>query len=248
MKLQKSLAALESITLKEMDSVKLMNRTDTKFAFHSRLLPEILEQAASDYRILEIKNTRTPSYKTLYFDTKDHQLFLEHHNERNNRYKVRIRNYVESELFYLEVKKKVNGRTDKKRIKVDQIYTDLLKEQLNFIAKTTGENIELTEALWNEFSRITLVNKTAPERITIDFNLSFYTTEKKYPLSHIVIAEVKQERVNLNSPLIRILKSFGIRQTSLSKYCIGSLYCYNGLKYNSFKEKLLKIDKLNKAA
>ncbi len=231
-----------------MDSVKLMNRTDTKFAFHIEFLPEILEKAAMDYRVLEIKNTRTPSYKTLYFDTKNHQLFLEHHNERNNRYKIRIRNYVESELFYLEVKKKINGRTDKKRIKVDQIYTDLLKEQLQFIAKTTGENIELTEALWNEFSRITLVNKTAAERITIDFNLSFYTSEKKYPLSNIVIAEVKQERVNLNSPLIRILKSYGIRQTSLSKYCVGSLYCYDGLKYNSFKEKLLKIDKLNKAA
>ena len=31
----------ESITLSEMDNVKLMNRTDTKFAFSVKYLPEI---------------------------------------------------------------------------------------------------------------------------------------------------------------------------------------------------------------
>lgn len=239
---------MEPISLEEMDSVKLMNRTDTKFAFHEKYFAEILEKAASDYRVLEIKNIRTPSYKTLYFDTADFHLFLDHHNDRNHRYKIRIRNYVESGLFFLEVKKKVNGRTDKGRIKVSKIHEVLEQDQLQFIEKMTGERLPLVKTLWNNFNRITLVNKSAPERITIDFNLAFSNEKTEKPMDKMIIAEVKQERVNLHSPFIQILKSFGIRQTSLSKYCIGSLYCYPGLKYNNFKSKLLTIQKIKKAA
>lgn len=246
--LNKIIAELEPISLTEMDSVKLMNRTDTKFAFNSILLTDILEKSKSDYRILDIKDTRTPSYKTLYFDTPDHQLFLDHHNQRAYRYKIRIRNYVESNLFYLEVKKKVKGRTDKNRIKLDKFYENLTSDQTQFISDSTGDQIELLPTLWNNFNRITLVNKFVPERITIDLGLTFSEKNNNYPLDHLVIAEVKQERINLHSPFIKILKSFGIRESSLSKYCIGSLYCYKGLKYNNFKEKLLKIDKINKAA
>lgn len=246
--LKKTIAELEPISLLEMDSVKLMNRTDTKFAFNLRLLSEILVKAKSDYRILEIDGVRVPNYKTLYFDTIDHRLFLDHHNEKGYRYKVRIRNYVESKLFYLEVKKKVKGRTDKSRIKLDKIYENLTSEQIDFISSSTGEKVNLLPMLWNNFNRITLVNKSAAERITIDSGLSFSIDNHSQPLDNLVIVEVKQERINLHSPFIKILKSFGIRETSLSKYCIGSLYCHPDLKYNNFKEKLLKVQKINKAA
>lgn len=246
--LEKIIAELEPISLKEMDAVKLMNRTDTKFAFPLKHLAQILEVSKSDYRILEIKNTRTPSYKTLYFDTKDHRLFLDHHNELGFRYKIRIRNYVESELFFLEVKKKIKGRTDKNRIKLDRFYENLTDDQNNFIQKSTGEKVDLVPVLWNNFNRITLVNKHLPERITIDLGLTFSDGKNAFPFENLVIAEVKQERINLHCPFIKTLKSLGIRQSSVSKYCVGSLYCYKGLKYNNFKEKLLKIDKINKAA
>lgn len=246
--LNKIIADLEPISLIEMDSVKLMNRTDTKFAFNIGFLTDILEKSKSDYRILDIKNTRIPSYKTLYFDTPEHQLFLDHHNQRGSRYKIRIRNYVESGLFYLEVKKKIKGRTDKNRIKLDKFYETLTSDQTKFISESTGDKIELIPTLWNNFNRITLVNKFAPERITIDLGLTFSDKNNNYLLNHLAIAEVKQERINLHSPFIKILKSIGIRESSLSKYCIGSLYCYKGLKYNNFKEKLMQIDKINKAA
>jgi hypothetical protein len=155
---------------------------------------------------------------------------------------------VESNLFYLEVKKKIKGRTDKSRIKLDKFYETLTPGQIDFIANSTGEKTDLLPMLWNNFNRITLVNKSAPERITIDSGLSFSTSANSHILKNLVIAEVKQERINLHSPFIKILKSFGIRETSLSKYCIGSLYCHPDLKYNNFKEKLLKVEKINKAA
>jgi hypothetical protein len=246
--INKILSDLEPISLKEMDAVKLMNRTDTKFAFNINHLASILEKCKPNYRVLEIKENRLATYKTLYFDTKNHTLFLDHHNEVGYRYKIRIRNYVESNLFFLEIKKKIKGRTDKNRIKLDKFYEEFTSEQNQFITESTGDNLDLIPTLWNNFSRITLVNKNIPERITLDLGLSFTNKNKTFPFEKVVIAEVKQERINLHSPFIQILKLFGIRETSLSKYCVGSLYCYKGLKYNNFKEKLLKIEKINKAA
>lgn len=41
-----------------MDSVKLMDRTDTKFTFHISQLIEILELVKNDYRVLEIEEKR----------------------------------------------------------------------------------------------------------------------------------------------------------------------------------------------
>lgn len=243
-----ALNSLEAISLKEMDGVKLMNRTDTKFVFPVSILPQLLLNCKEDYRVLEINGLRTPSYNTLYFDTNNHQLFYDHHNGRSNRYKIRIRNYVESNLFYLEIKKKIKGRTDKHRIKLENFEQDLSKNSKEFIRKTTGSDAVFVPSLWNNFKRITLVNKNVPERITIDLNLSFSYENNQHILDYLVIAEVKQEKVNLNNPFISLLKQEGIRENSISKYCIGSLLCYSNLKYNNFKEKLLLLDKLKKTA
>jgi len=114
--IQEVIQKFEPITLQEMDGVKLMNRIDTKFAFSVNQLIALLPCLASDYRILEIKETRTPSYESLYFDDSVFSFFKDHHNGKTNRFKVRIRKYVESDLFFLEVKHKNKGRTDKKRI------------------------------------------------------------------------------------------------------------------------------------
>lgn len=243
-----ALNSIDAISLKEMDSVKLMNRTDTKFVFPISLLPDLLIDSKNNYRVLEINDLRTPSYNTLYFDTKNHQLFLDHHNGRSNRYKIRIRNYVESNLYFLEIKKKVKGRTDKHRIKLVNFEKEFSNSSKEFISKTIGNERHFEPSLWNNFKRITLVNKSVPERITIDLNLTFSFENQQHVLDYLVIAEVKQEKVNLNNPFISLLKQKGVRENSISKYCIGSLLCYSDLKYNNFKEKLLILDKIKKTA
>jgi len=96
----------QPISLSEMDEVKLMNRTDTKFVLNRTLFNEVLPQLTSSYRVLEISDQRLSSYRTLYFDTSGFDLFLDHHNGKGNRFKVRIRKYVESNLFFLEIKNK----------------------------------------------------------------------------------------------------------------------------------------------
>ena len=81
-----------SISLDEMDGVKLMNRTDTKFAFKATKLPFLLNNMQSFYRVLEIDGELIHDYKSLYYDTEDRKFYLDHHNGRVNRNKIRLEN------------------------------------------------------------------------------------------------------------------------------------------------------------
>jgi VTC domain len=242
------LKQLDPITLKEMDRVKLQNRTDTKFVFETQLLPKILEDVKDCYRILEIDNKRTNSYQTLYYDTEDMTSYIQHHNGKVNRIKIRFRNYIESDLTFLEVKFKNNkGRTIKSRVKIDEIETDLSDDSKKFIEKHSFyDTNQLKAALWNRFTRLTLAHKTKNERLTIDLNLGFkhFDNKNETDMPHIVIAEVKQEKASVDSDFIKAIKKYHIQKSSMSKYCVGTALLNKNLKQNNFKERILKINKL----
>jgi len=241
------LSLFNPISLEEMDRVKLMNRVDTKFGFSVHELILILPELASYYDILEIQGTRIPSYKSLYFDTDRFNFFTDHHNKRSNRFKVRFRNYVESNLSFLEVKHKFKGRTDKKRIRVDEIPSDLNLEHLSFLRKTMGKSVDLQPKMWNSFSRLTLVHKVLNERLTLDLDLTFTWGDEQRMFDQLVIAELKQETVSRKSTFFTLMKQRGIRPYRLSKYCIGAIELYgpSRLKFNRFKKKLLTLKKIN---
>ena len=244
--LLKTLDRFEPISLKEMDEVQLLNRTDTKFVFTIPELLELLKMSNDSYKVLTIDNQRFSEYKTLYFDTPAYDFFLHHHNGKGNRYKVRMRKYLGSDLCFLEVKNKRKGRTIKKRIVIPDFQEELDTEKRNFVNDVIGYPANLTPALWNSFSRITLVSQELKERLTIDVGLSFSSDGKTKNLPSIVIAEVKQERVSRDTPLVANLKQLKIRPTRMSKYCMGCVFLKNQLKHNNFKEKLLMLDKLSK--
>lgn len=200
------LQKFEPITLDQMNEVALMNRTDTKFVLSRKMLNDILPLLIEDYRSLEIEGTRMSSYSTQYFDSDKFNYYLDHHNQRSLRYKVRIRKYVESELFYLEVKRKYKGRTDKKRIKVKDFEPILSAGSKEYIEAVIGSEVNLESKLWNSFDRITLVNKKEKERLTLDMNLAFQAGEVEGSYNHIVIAELKQEDANRNSLFFQLMK------------------------------------------
>ncbi|MBA3899884.1 MAG: polyphosphate polymerase domain-containing protein, partial [Bacteroidetes bacterium] len=162
------------ISLKEMDSVKLMSRTDTKYIFHISRFEKILNSLMKDYKVLEINGNRVCSYETLYFDTKNLDLYMLHHNGRVNRHKVRCRRYVESDLYFLEIKHKNNkARTIKSRIKLDEIALDFDKKSKKFIKSITNMDAnELVPVCWINYFRITLVNRNMQERLTLDLRLA----------------------------------------------------------------------------
>ncbi|MFK8044348.1 MAG: polyphosphate polymerase domain-containing protein [Crocinitomicaceae bacterium] len=238
------LEGFSPITLTEMDEVKLMNRTDTKFVFRRSELISILRTLSTDYQALIIKGNLINSYNTLYFDTFNFGYYLAHHQGKGNRYKVRIRNYVESNLYFLEIKNKYKGRTDKKRIKLEGFEEEFSDRSQFFVNSVIADEPILEAKLWNSFSRITLVNHALKERLTLDLNLGFNWNDSAVDYSHIVIAELKQENVNRESLFYSLMKSKGILPNSISKYCIGAIGLNSDLKYNNFKIKTLLINKL----
>ena len=117
------LSTFAPITLDEMSSVKLMNRTDTKFVTNLPQLYRLLEMAHDDYYAQEIDGQRNMLYDTTYFDTRDYEMYKEHQHGHTNRQKIRFRTYVSSHLQFMEVKTKNNhGRTKKKRIEVGDMW------------------------------------------------------------------------------------------------------------------------------
>lgn len=228
-----------------MDGVKLMDRTDTKYTFNFSELAEVLLSAKSDYRILNIEGHRISKYKTLYYDTNDFDLYNKHHSGKLNRYKIRHRTYVESELGFLEVKFKNNkGRTIKTRIKENEVPLLTDTHAHAFLNKMLPFNpLTLVPKIWIHYNRITLVNKISAERLTIDLNLEFEKDGNSQILHQLVIAEVKQDS-KTPSPFVSIMKRKHIREGSISKYCMAIANSYSEVKKNNFKYKLLNINKL----
>ena len=94
MPIETIISQFDPITLAEMKSVKLMNRTDTKFVTTRQMLERLLELAQGDYFAQEIDGERNMLYDTTYFDTRDYGMYHEHQTGHTNRQKIRFRTYV----------------------------------------------------------------------------------------------------------------------------------------------------------
>ena len=235
------------ISLEQMSSVKLMNRTDTKFVTTQQRLQQLLTMALKDYYIQEIDGHRNLEYDTTYFDTRGFDMYCEHQHGHANRQKIRFRTYCISGLQFMEVKTKNNhGRTKKKRMEVtdmnlrDKEKRQFLSEHLRYDAGS------LQPALNNHFSRITLVNRAKTERLTIDSSLRFHNLQNDLMLDmgDLVIIELKRDG-QVFSPVLEMLHQLHIHPHGFSKYCMGSaLTCQHLLPVNRFKTKLIEVRKL----
>jgi hypothetical protein len=242
------------IGLEELSRAPLMNRTDEKFAFHLTELPEILGLMEPHYDVLNIDGKVIFAYTSQYFDNAEYRFFNDHHRAIPNRFKVRIRTYLDTNASFLEVKEKIKGRTDKRRISVKGFTEQFHDEERDFLAARLRESVDLKPVMVNSYRRITLVNKTSEERLTIDFDITNGTLDapasKDQSLAAIVIAELKQPKLDRTSPFYQLMKSRRIRPFRISKFCFGmmDLYGTSVIKSNNFKAKRLFIQKLTKHA
>jgi len=235
------------ITLEEMNSIRLMNRIDTKYMTTEEGFLRFISGMETRYYVQETRQTRMCAYRTLYLDTPTADMYLAHHNRRATRAKIRIRSYVDSQLHFLEVKQKNSkGRTNKTRIPLpaydyapDEVVRDFLRLHTSY---PLGE---LSPHLAVDYHRITLVDRQQTERLTIDLNLAFHNLRngQSETLPGLVIIERKQESGKASEGGER-LAQLGIRPMGLSKYCIGTVLTDPGQKHNLFKPRLRQIDKL----
>ncbi|MCC8146721.1 MAG: polyphosphate polymerase domain-containing protein [Bacteroidales bacterium] len=244
------LEKMDPITLDEMKSIRLMDRIDSKFVAPVALLPQLLEEMKPYFKVQINNGTRIAPYTTQYLDTPQMDMFTMHQNGKLNRQKIRIRSYVDSKISFLEVKNKNNkGRTKKIRVPIDISHVDSINDleaNIEFLKEhSLFESLKLEPSLANTFSRITLVNNRKTERITIDINLVFfnYRTGKKKELEQIMILELKQDGWQ-RSDFRDILMKLRIKKTSFSKYCMGLVYTNPHIKYNRFKARWQRINKL----
>ncbi|MBE6248790.1 MAG: polyphosphate polymerase domain-containing protein [Prevotella sp.] len=243
------LSTFAPITLEEMSSVKLMNRTDTKFVTNLQKLRELLEMAQQDYYVQDIDGGRNLEYDTTYFDTTSFDMYCVHQHGHTNRQKIRFRTYCISGLQFMEVKTKNNhGRTKKKRIEVTDMNLNDEEKRL-FLGKHLRYGVDtLQPALNNHFSRITLVNKGKTERLTIDSGLRFHNlvNDTNLDMDDLVIIELKRDGL-VYSPVLEMLRQLRIQPHGFSKYCMGSaLTGSDHLAVNRFKRKLIEVGKLVK--
>lgn len=244
-------SSIPSITLEEMDGVKLLNRIDSKYLTNEATLLEVLADArAAGYRALEAEGEKVSPYNSVYFDTPELKMFLDHHNRRLVRQKVRTREYVNSGTAFLEIKRKNNhGRTKKKRIGIaeyemmefggDPAACAYLEKHSWF---TVGD---LRPVLSTAFRRITLVNPAMTERLTIDTSLLFtnFRTGKKASLQDAVIIELKQDG-HAASQMKGILLQRRVKPVRVSKYCIAVTLTDPSIKSGRFKVKVRTIEKI----
>ncbi len=230
------LMQFDPISLDDMDAVKLMDRTDTKFLVPLALLPDLLDRFSDHYRLLTVNDTRQCRYQTLYYDTADLRLYHRHQSGKLNRFKVRARTYVESGISFFEVKHKNNkGRTVKKRIPQAAVSPQLSDLTRGFLNRFPGcEALPLVGLFWIDYTRLTLAGKQTAERLTIDLNLTFRNEARQIAYPELVIVELKQNRAQ-ESVCRQVMKQAGIRQGGLSKYCFGVMNLYPSVKQNNFK-------------
>ena len=243
------LDSFDPISLDEMSSIRLMNRIDSKYLANEGQLRMLLQMARGEYMVQSIDGIRQSEYRTLYFDDRYNTMYLNHHNGRLTRQKVRIRTYVNTGDNFFEVKLKNNhGRTKKKRIHLTGADTFVQDGAAEFLEENAMLSIPLSDLspkVANHFKRITLVNNAKTERLTIDRELSFHNNETGLDRSmdNLVVIEVKRDG-NTFSPIQDLLRELRIFPSGFSKYCIGMALTTPGIKRNLFNEKIKKIEKI----
>lgn len=238
----------ETISLGELkhSDAQLLDRKECKFLMGMDQFAELLTCLAPSYRILEVDGDRMSGYRNEYYDTDSFTTYLQHHNGKANRYKLRVRHYLSSNESYLEIKRKLNtGQTVKKRILVDDLPVLSEPEPEAFLASNFPyDSREFHPVLTNRYHRVTLVAKDRPERITFDLFLSYEADGYACAYPELVIGEIKHNCPMRESPAGAALHRLGVHETGFSKYCIGVALSYCRLKHNRFKPKLLLLDKI----
>lgn len=243
-----------SISLSEMDGIRLMNRIDTKYLTSFSRLEALLDEALDyGYMVFEQNGVRIQDYDSVYFDTPALTTYTEHRRGKLVRQKIRTRRYSSSGVCFLEIKNKNNhSRTKKKRVELalgvypyyaqDTGAAGWLGQRCMYGADSLGAS------LGTAFKRITLVNRERTERLTIDMDVRFrnFRTGVEAGMGSAVIIELKQDG-RTSSLMGGILLRHRILPCRISKYCVGITATTPGIRAGRFKEKVRLIDKINNA-
>ncbi|RLE17431.1 MAG: molecular chaperone [Actinobacteria bacterium] len=214
---------LPGVALDEMVALaELRVRTDRKYIVDDETLAQLLESQADTVAILDIDARREFNYETVYFDTANLDLYRAAATGRRRRFKVRTRVYVASDVAVLEVKlKDGRGRTVKKGFDYSPVNRErLTREGAAFVEELVGRPglaATLQPVLTTRYRRMTIVDRAAQSRATIDRGLVCTDKEGRTVAMGDVIIESKSDLAA--SPIDRWLWRRGYRPIRISKCC-----------------------------
>ena len=231
-----------AITLDELNRQSaLLDRMENKYVVQHESARAIVKGLKDDFNLLTIGDRAVFTYETIYFDSVNLAAYRAHAQGRRKRFKIRSCHYVDSGLYYFEVKLKgVRDRTIKERLRHDGSEHGRMSDATKAFVRDRfrevyGEDFphEIGPTLKMQCKRITLVGKGNPERVTMDFDLAYFRTDgSAVPVPEgSVIVEVKSERGL--GVADRVIRGLGVRDSSYSKYFIGLKAARPELKDNA---------------
>lgn len=229
-----ALDRFSTVSLGELDAVRLMDRAETKVLMPTSLLASVLSAISSDYRTLRIDDQPMQGYRTSYFDSASFRTYHDHHNQLGRRFKIRYRTYVESDLTFFEVKRSVHGRIVKER-KRSTLPGGRIHGDDRAFASELGIDVDGFEpSVRVEYQRILLARFEPQERVTIDLQTTFAHGTTSVAADGLAILEFKQPRVDRTSPAIVACRQVGLRPRRMSKYCTAVAACDRNIRRNRF--------------
>lgn len=228
------LDGFETVTLKELECVRLMDRAETKVLMPAGDLATVLRAISGDYRTLRIDDQPLQGYRTMYFDSPSFRTYHDHHNQLGRRFKIRYRTYIGSDLTFFEVKRSVHGRIVKQRRK-SVAPNGRIRDDDSAFAESCGIDVaEFVPSVIVEYQRALLARFDPQERVTIDLHTRFENGTTSAVTDGLAILEFKQPRVDRTSPAILACRQIGLRPRRMSKYCTAVAACQRGIRRNRF--------------
>ncbi len=237
--------ALATVSLDELNGqAALQTRTDRKYLIAAADLASLAAMLPTTTRVLEIDGRRRSAYQSTYFDTPAVDSYLGAARARPNRFKVRVRTYLDNDAHYLEVKTRDRSRrTSKVRCSVaadshlhlgadgHAFVVDRLTDEL--VGRAGADHAamvgSLQPTLRTHYERTTLLiapqlggarRTSAPSRATVDTSLAFSAPGQPRS-SHPDLAIIETKTVGPPSAVDRLLWRHGHRPAKVSKYAIG---------------------------
>lgn len=225
-------------------AIEIFSRYEKKYMINENILQK-LQNKLSDYMELDGYNKQNEMYSinNIYYDTDDNYLIRTSLSKPKYKEKLRIRSYgvaEENSKVYLEIKKKVFGRTNKRRslLKLKEAYsfleTGIIPDLKSYMNKQILMEIEylinlyhLKPKVYLAYDRIAYFAKGQHDlRISFDTNIRTRRTDLKLEsrdYGHKLLdkgnwlMEIKAENT-MPIWLVHLLSEFQIYPTSFSKY------------------------------
>lgn len=253
--IENSLSVYAPINLASLNErAEMLARIDNKYIVKGKELVPALACLSEHFDVLEIDGKRAFEYSSCYFDDTERRTYYDHHQRRRKRCKIRVREYVDAGIYFLEVKlNDQRAMTTKHRMQIDKPITRLDQDIMHFVDNCYNDcyhehfDKELIPVISIKYQRITLVAKEGGERLTLDTGISFSTEESQRATpDDIFIIETKSARGNGIAD--KVLRSIHIKPTKrISKFCIGMVATGQVGNHNGFLPALRQLELMNVA-